>query len=342
MNEDAFKYFAYKERGYWRVQELLPIAQIRAMLAALAWQYEVFASIQSYDEHGNVVGGPLWFDFDGHPEDVLAEVRHFVCALEFTINVTPRIYFSGSKGFHVIIERFIDHPRVHELVQDFVRETAPFLRTLDPKVYRTRSMLRIPGSKASKPGYYKIEVTRRELFDLSYDAIRQLATAQRFIETEHDPSRLDEHVFDDWLALAIKNLPTYDSLPQLESLARSVDMEVTPCIANMLVTPAPEGERNATCFTLARFFRGCDVDEETCRQILMKQPHWQGFEVDGREVTKVLRSVYRSQKPSQLGCRGNSQTAEIMRSYCATPCHFRSDFDHNPWTTPPPSEWTTP
>ncbi len=339
---EIYKYFAWKERGYWRANELLSVPQIRSILNSLEWRKEVFASIQNHDEHGNILSGPLWFDLDGHPDVVLKEARHFVAACEFVVNVTPRIYFSGGKGFHLIIERVIEHPRVHELVQDFAREMAPSLTTLDPKVYRTRSMFRIPGSPASKLGYYKIELTRAELFTLSYDAIRQLAQRQRFIDTDHDPSTLDEETFDAWLAIATTKLPVYDKLEKVEHLARSVDMEITPCIATMLTRPAPEGERNATAFTLARFFRSCELDEDSCRQIIMAQPHWEQFEVEGREVSKVLRSVYRTKGQSHLGCRGQSQTAEIMRSYCASPCPFRQDFDHQPWQAQPKATWETP
>lgn len=329
---EVYKYFAYKQGDYWRVNELLPVSQIHGLLRSLAWKYEVFASIQSHDEDGNVLFAPLWFDFDGRPEDVLSEVRHFVAACEFVINCTPRIYFSGSKGFHLILERTINHPRVHELVADFAKEVGPArMNTLDPKVYRSRSMLRIPGSKASKVGYYKIEITRRELFDLTYDQIRQLATSQRFIETEHDPSKIDDQTFDAWLTQAIKGLPDHTSLEHITSMARSVQMEITPCIATMLAGKISIGERNMTVYVLAKFFRSCDIDEGTARDLLLRVPMYASFEQDGKEVSKVLRSVYRSPKPAMLGCRGKSAYAELMRTYCAAPCHFREDFDSDPF-----------
>jgi hypothetical protein len=329
---EAWKYFAYKEGNNWRVNDLLQVSQIHAMLRTLAWQHEVFASIQTYDENGNIVGGPLWFDFDGQPDVVLSQTRHFVAACEFVVNVTPRIYFSGSKGFHLIIERFLSHPRVHELVANFASEIGGGLTTLDPKVFRTRSMFRIPGSKASKPGYYKIEITRSELFDLSYDAIRNIAASQRCIETEHDPSTIDEDVLESWLGIAKLSLPKYDTMEKVEALARSVELEVTPCISHMLRGPVPQGERNMTVYTLAKFFRGCEIDEATVRDILLAQPHYASFEAEGREVSKVLRSVYRSRQPQLIGCRGTSGYAETMRSMCDQPCPFRPDFNHRPYT----------
>lgn len=329
---EAWKYFAYKAGNYWRCNELISVTQIRAMLEALEWKHEVFASIQTYDENENIVGGPLWFDLDGEPDRVLEDARGFVNACEFLVNCAPRIYFSGSKGFHFIIERFIEHPRVHELALDFAKEVGTPFRTIDHKVYRTRSMFRIPGSPASRPGFYKIELTRNELMTLPMEEIRGLARTQRFIATEHDPSKLDEELIDKWFTAATAQLPDLSTLAKARQVVGSINMEMTPCIATMLTQEPAAGERNATVYVLAKFFRSCEIDEDNCRKILLERPHFAAFEAEGREITKVLRSVYRSQRPSSVGCRGTTQYAALMRSYCAAPCHFRPDFDHNPWS----------
>lgn len=328
---DDHKFFAFKEGAHWRVNDLLPVDQIRSMLQTLEWKYEVFASIQTYDEHGNIKCCPLYFDLDGEPDQVLADAKAFCQTCEFVLNITPRIYFSGSKGFHLIIEKAIDHPRCHELVADFAKEIAGSIRSVDKKVYSSRRMFRIPCSPASKRGFYKIELLRRELFDLSFDQIRDLARHQRIIETEHDPSKLDDDTYESWLAIAIAQLPTYDKVGRRSDGGSSVDMEMTPCIATMLSTRAGPGDRNQTVYILAKFFRICEIDEASCRAILLQYQHWHDFEKEGGEVTKVVRSVYRNPRPSMIGCRGQGIYQELMRAQCAAPCHFRPDFDHMPF-----------
>jgi hypothetical protein len=322
------KYFAYKEGDYWRINDLLSMDQCRIMLAQLNWKKEVFASIQNYDEHGNVTSAPLWFDLDGPAEAVLAEARAFVQACEFIVNVTPEIFFSGGKGYHLLIQRKIEHPRVHELVADFAREVGAHLSTIDPKVYRTRAMFRINGSPASRKGRYKIELTREELFGLSADSIGELSTKQRFIESPHDPSKIDEDTFNAWLTTALDKLPTYNTVAQLPGESHSVALEMTPCLRTMLTTPAPPGERNNTVFTLARFFKTCGVDVKSCLDVMLTYPHWKAFESEGREVSKVLRSVYYSKTPSKIGCKTPSLSADLMLAYCDDLCHFHADF---PW-----------
>jgi hypothetical protein len=199
------------------------------------------------------------------------------------------------------------------------------------KVYRTRSMFRIPGSKASKPGYYKIEITKAELFNKSFEDIRQLATTQRMMKTEHDPSKFDEQQFESWMKIETEKLPSLKSFEDMIKHNQTVAMEVTPCISKMLLSPALSGERNITIFVLGQFFRSCDIDQDSALNIILAQPHHAAFEQEKGEVSKVIRSLYKSRNPAMVGCKSSSPYAELMRGYCAAPCHFRDDFNHTPW-----------
>lgn len=324
--DNQHKYIAWKEGEYWRGQELVSLPKSRALLAALHWKREVFATIQTYDEFGNILWCPLYFDFDGEPNQVHADVKMFVQACEFTISCTPRIYFSGNKGFHVIIDYPIHHPLCHFLVRDFALEMCQ-RPTLDLKVYRSQAMLRIPGSPASKPGFFKIQLTRNELFKLSFDEIKQLAKTQRFIEDEHDPTSVDTAVMEAWLPTAIARLPKYDKIQDLIEYATSVDMEITPCIKALLTEEPYPGDRHETVFLLARFLKNCGLDHDSAVRILKSNPGWADYAKESRDIEKTFRSVFFSQKPMLVGCKSRVSTASaIMRSRCDSTCHFSPDF----------------
>lgn len=332
MTQEVWKYFSRKEGDSWIGRDLLSLTQVWALLNALEWKKETFASVQDYDADGNIVACPLYFDIDSaDPAVSLSAARDVVAGCEFLINVTPRIYFSGSKGFHLIIERKIIHPRCHELAGHFAAEGFSHVSAIDRKVYRTRSMFRIPGSPASKPGYYKIELTRTELFTLMYDDIKTLARSQRSLAGQHDPEKIDESVFQAWLAQALRELPEYKDLTDLATKNHSVASEITPCIKTMLTTPAESGDRHNTVYILSRFFKGCGVDEVLCQKLLLEQPHHRAYEETERGVLKIIRSVYSSPRAQVVGCRGQSTGAALMRRKCAPPCHFRADFDHSPF-----------
>jgi len=322
---ELHRIFAWKDGGFWRGQELLPMSQIATMLGVLGWRKEVFATIQAYDSEGTCLSCPLYFDFDGKPDDVTTDVRHFVQACEFVINMTPMLYFSGNKGFHLIIDHPIEHPLCHLLVQDFAKELTT-VKTLDTKVYRTNAMFRIPGSPGSAKGFYKIPITRAELFDLTFPEIRELARKRRTITHAHDISKIDTDVMTSWLNTALGRLPTYSNVSALEIHDASVNMEMTPCIHRMLTTPQLTGSRHESVFLLCRFFKLCGLDQHAAFSAITAQAHWSQYEKDEGDITKVLKSVYKTTKTTMVGCKGPSVSAEHMRSLCDKHCHFSPDF----------------
>ncbi len=301
------------------------MSQIQTMLGVLGWRKEVFASIQAYDKEGTCLHSPLYFDFDGDPKTVQSDVQHFVAACEFVVNITPMIYFSGNKGFHLIIDHPIEHAQCHLLVQDFAEEIA-MVKTLDKKVYRSNSLFRIPGSPGSAKGFYKIPLTRNELFTMTFPEIRELARHRRQIDHKHDPSKIDAAVMEAWLEVAISKLPTYNTAAHLDQHSESIHMEITPCIHTLLTTPPRSGERHEAAFLLCRFFKLCGLDQSGALAAITAQTHWDAYEKEDGDITKILKSVYRSNKITQLGCKGKSASAEIMRSHCDRMCHFSPDF----------------
>lgn len=320
------KILSWKEGQYWRGQQLLPISQIRVLLAALQWKYEIFATIQNYDAEGNCLSCPIYMDLDGEPDHVLADARHVVSCLEFLLNITPRIYFSGSKGLHITVDYVVEHPRCHLIVQDFAREVAP-PRTRDDKVYRTYSMFRIPGSIASVPGFYKIEITRDELFTLTFDEIKELARTQRMIDSgASDADEIDTVLMRDWVKIAIERLPRYDSVAAFTERHADLAQDFTPCLRHMLAEGVDQGRRNEAMFILAKFFKSAGMDMDSASELILANDAWRTFEKEGREVTKVLRSVYRGHRVPRIGCRGESSNAELMRAYCSNRCFLAENF----------------
>ncbi len=322
---EVYKIFAWREGSYWRGQDLISVSQMRSMLHVLNWKKEVFASIQDYDEFGNCISSRLVFDFDGDPDTVLKDVKHFIQACEFVVNVTPRIYFSGNKGFHLTIDHMIEHPLCHLLNQDFADEIA-CVTTLDKKIYRVNSLFRIPGSPASKKGYFKIQLSRYELFSLRYEEIQDLARDRRVYEDDHDATCIEHDVMQAWLKVALRKLPDFTSLDHVLAHTHSVGMEMTPCIHTLLTQRQPQGNRHESLFILARFFKLCGLDVDNTRRALEVHPHWNEYEQTDGEITKVLKSVFYTRKQTMLGCKSNSVSAEIMRDNCQDVCPFNANF----------------
>lgn len=320
-------YFAWREAGYWRGHKLLSAAQISTLLHHLEYRHEVFASIQQYDEMEQVLACPIFADFD-HKDATLevtqSEVQAFVFRMIAELNVVPRIYFSGNKGFHVVLPYPIVHPHCHYIVRGIVERIGGDLKTLDKAVYRPRSMFRLPGSPASIAGYFKTQLTREELFNASVADIRRLSSIRqtRLIE-ECDLAKIDESAISTLIEDAHHQIAFMDEPSKTQ---QGLQPFLTPCLKHLLTIGAPEGSRNKAIFILSKFFKASEVDIETAREIMLRHKHLMDMD-QNREasISTVLRSVYRSPRPVMMGCKRGSD-AELMREFCSDMCPFSDKF----------------
>ena len=66
---------------------------------------DIFKSVQEYEEIGSdSTTSPLFFDFDS--TDIAVSQKDTIKVVEYLQQyTTPEIYFSGNKGFHVIVRQ---------------------------------------------------------------------------------------------------------------------------------------------------------------------------------------------------------------------------------------------
>lgn len=140
--------------------------------------YRSFVSVQMFEkprhEDGEVFWMPVFFDLD-HKKDLdvpLADAKKLVVYFTKQLDIPAafvRVYFSGSKGFHVIVAPEVfdmrPDPELHLKVKKaclFVSELLK-LKAFDHTVYSIRRMLRAYNSIHEKTKLYKIELSHQEL-----------------------------------------------------------------------------------------------------------------------------------------------------------------------------------
>ncbi len=143
---------------------------------------------------GPVKASSLFFDFDcaedpGKAQWELATLLFRLDDLEAYAPENIRIFFSGCKGFHVMVadadlERMPASEDMPNRVEAACRKLAGDLQTFDGSVYGKTRLLRAENSRHPKSGLYKIPLTLEEANDinLSIDDIRNMARQQRRIE----------------------------------------------------------------------------------------------------------------------------------------------------------------
>lgn len=129
----------------------------------------------------------LFFDFDSpHADLALDEVRKFTCKVieKSTDAIIDDMffYFSGNKGFHILIKQQFDPSiEIPETVKKYCMALGKEFTTFDRSIYDKTRILRIPNSKHRKSGLYKIPLLAGEVLKYELDEIKEIAKQQRSI-----------------------------------------------------------------------------------------------------------------------------------------------------------------
>ena len=206
-------------RGRWRswrfAPGIKPAEHARQVAEAAAAGHVLFASVQRFASPRNLAGttwlrkvrdqytdenalphiAPLYFDIDcdGDLDRALVWARELVTFFTDELHLpraAVRVWFSGSKGAHVLIDATAlgiepsptltaDMKLVAlDLIQHLASHGAPEMQ-IDSSVYSLPRMLRLPDQMNPKSGLYKVELSHDELMRCSADQITNLAAQPR-------------------------------------------------------------------------------------------------------------------------------------------------------------------
>lgn len=231
----------------------------------------------------------LYFDFDGlgANEDAKSVYQHLTKNLQVP-EAAIKLYHSGSKGYHLIVqwETLGIPPRVdlHDLYRRFAQGLASSEvckhGTLDTKIYQPRRILRIVGTVHQKTGALKTRVSLPSLTPLNAPETRELGL------------EVAEH-----LHKAIVDLETDQRLKESVSLKLPHEFLLEPldCVTEALTNGLPEGSRNEGMYTLALYFRSLGLTKDETRLRLESSGLVSQSGVDPKEIKTTITSAYNSE-----------------------------------------------
>lgn len=257
------------------------------------------------DAQDPVMLGNLYFDFDCESsldrarEDVLYMIDYFHIAFGISTDIF-RIYFSGCKGFHLVIpHQVFDLKPAKQLNRQFkhlAEQVAGWATngTMDIKIYDQRRVFRMTGSRHEKTGRYKIPLRFSELNELDAIDIQKMAFRPRFLPypCPKPVDRAKQH---------------YEQLLQLAPPVRSVKRQKTldfcpPCIKHILTTTTMQGQRNNTAAVLSSYCIARDFDDIKALELLHQ---WNDTQVKPSLPMKELEFTYThmaKKKKYEYGC----------------------------------------
>jgi hypothetical protein len=211
----------------------------------------------------------LYFDID--TSDIMesqSQCRKLITYFN-TIGIhTYRIFYSGSKGFHVTIElsdvygKFVLLPvdQIKLLVDTYISKLSGV--KLDLSIYNIRSIIRVNNTINLKTRLYKIEITHEELFGDLGD-IEILALAPRD-PIQHSISKISDYTFLTNL-LALSSDLVQHNLTTRHNFASDVDGIIDPIdfveeyIERGVLKP---GTRHIVSLLLASYFRAKGLTQQ--------------------------------------------------------------------------------
>lgn len=281
---------------------------------------DVYYSIYSY-ENENIedclLYAPLYFDLDleiDNDADFKKIVRDTLLVVtylreEFGIpEDLIQIYFSGSKGFHILIDpEVIGIKPSTELNSDFKKIAMEagkitLYNTVDTAIYDRRRLFRFPNSINGKTGLYKVPVKAKDLRTMDYEAIKKYAAKPREVE-------IAEPVLVETAKRKFKQiLVAYKLRNSKKKKSSKIGIpkerkELLPCIKKLLNTGAGKGSRNNMTIALASsMFQAGIKQDEVIEEVLI----WNEKNdppLPEREVLTTVRSAYSLVKSGRgYGC----------------------------------------
>lgn len=234
----------------------------------------------------------LPFDFDGEDlAEVLRQVRDFLKMLELTYEIDGlrgvRCYFSGRKGFHILLSSFLfggwsPSPDLYRHLRNMAK-TMGEDSGVDMSIYDQNRLLRLSNTKHGTSGLWKIPLHSHEILTLSAEAITKIAAAgPREIEF---PSWDDVGVASPCATVLKEVMSRLPQSDQILKVKRPVDL---------FPTGMREGDgRDNAAFGIATYLRDKRVGRDKALLILQ---FWDSQQVDSlgeRVLEEKVQSAYR-------------------------------------------------
>jgi KaiC/GvpD/RAD55 family RecA-like ATPase len=173
-SEDIYKYVRDQKKDYY--------VSVYDYNEKQKKQFEEKGSISGITE---VVTNKLVFDFDSNNiEESRKDALSVIERLDKLgiKNTNINIYFSGGKGFHVVLST--NHEFTPKQAKNAALSIAKGLDTFDSVVYNSNRIFRLPYTKHPESGLYKIPLSFEELKNNSIEEIKIIASEEYAPEDE--------------------------------------------------------------------------------------------------------------------------------------------------------------
>ena len=222
-----------------------------------------------------------------------------------------QVYFSGS-GYHIEIPNSAFGFEVSKELPLQVKSTIhEILPSVDSSIYQRCGLIRANHSINAKTGLYKIPIDRKELFEMSYYEIHDLAKGQR--KSYPYQELFAEGELEDCVVKKPNSFRTFNTTVEPN--------KIVPCVQALLREGPIEGRRHNTLLRIASHFRRNGIPSDYTKLAIS---HWNQESLSKTVIDDQVNSVYN-------GGYCYSCKDDILKLHCQTRCIYfkRKDYSIN-------------
>ena len=298
---------------------------------------DTYSTIYKYDNKNQDIANiiaPLYIDLDIDnlekdyeklKRDVLLLCRKLK-TLFYLDESNIQIFFSGSKGFHILVPHTVFGIEPCRDLNDKYKMIALELKSytitksVDTRIYDTKRLFREPNTINSKTGLYKVQMTLNQVRNFTYEQLIERASEPQFIE---QPNTEYNEKADMAFNKLINDIRERQKKTINHKVARKMleNREILPCVKYIIQNGAQKGGRNNTAMALASaLFQRQPEDINGIKDVMYA---WNNNKLDeplpDSELEATIMSAYRNVRDGRrYGC-----AAFIDMGICVKGCPVR-------------------
>lgn len=277
------------------------------------FERDIYKTIYRYENKSidtcNFVS-PLYLDLDidnieENYDKLIRDLKILIHKLmsEFYLEMDDiQIYFSGSKGFHIIISENIFGFVPNRTINKDLKKIATYLKAytltkcIDTKIYDYKRLFRIPNTINSKTNLYKVYIPYNELINMKYNDLVKYASSIKEYE-------LKKYKYNEKAAISFNNL--IDKINKREREKTNIKVakeyikkkELLPCVKYILQNGSTNGQRNNTTIALANSLFQIGYTKKEVTEIIELWNDTKNEEpLPLKEITITIKSAYNNSK----------------------------------------------
>ena len=285
---------------------------------------DVYASIFQYnkeDQNQSDLIGPMYIDLDmdiNNDDDYQKLKRQLliiVTYLNSEYGITSdmiRFFFTGKKGFHLIIPSIIFGVKPDKQLNVYYKEIAKelsektFIPVIDLKIYDKKRLFRLPNSINGKTGLYKVPITFEDIKTFNYDEIKEYATTTKEISYDITNLKVVDKAVNKLKAIKdkIDNPKKKNNHFKIPTQVDISTINFPKCIKKIFNEGCSEGNRNNTTVILASSLFQKGVDYNTTLNMIQKWNEEKNEpNLSDNEILNTVNSAYQlTQSGMRYGC----------------------------------------